>query len=122
MFTGIVEETGEVISASAGRLVIAAREVLRDIKPGDSIDVNGACLTVTDCDANSFAVETMPETQKRTNIGLLRRGDEVNLESPLAMGGKLGGHLVQGHIDDTGRVSSITPDGEARGRESWRRG
>jgi len=113
MFTGIVEEKGKVVSAPAGKLVIAARQVLRDMRLGDSVNVNGACLTVTDFDAGSFSVETMPETLNRTNIGLLRPGDEVNLESPLAMNGKLGGHLVQGHIDDTGRVSSVTTDGEA---------
>ena len=113
MFTGIVEETGRVISAPAGRLVIAAQEVLQDMKPGNSVDVNGVCLTVTDFNNNSFTVETMPETLKRTNLGQLRTGDEVNLERPLSLGGQMGGHLVQGHVDDTGRIAAITPDGRS---------
>ena len=113
MFTGIVEEVGRVASVKPGRLVIAAREVLSGISQGSSLAVNGACLTVTDFDAGSFAVDVMPETLRRTNLGLLRIGDEVNLERPLTLGGRLGGHLVQGHVDDTGRVAAITPQGEA---------
>jgi riboflavin synthase len=113
MFTGIVEEVGKVTSAPRGKLIIAASQVLRGIEMGGSIAVNGVCLTITDSSANSFSVDIMPETLKRTNLGLLRGGDEVNLERPLALGGELGGHLVQGHIDDTGRVTSIIPDGEA---------
>jgi riboflavin synthase len=113
LFTGIVEEVGKVMAAPAGRLVIAAGKVLAGIKPGDSIAVNGACLTVTDSDAGSLSVDVMPETMRRTSLGHLKAGDGVNLESPLALGGGLGGHLVQGHIDDTGKVSTIVPDGEA---------
>ncbi len=113
MFTGIVEEVGRVISARAGSLVIAAGGVLQGMEHGASMTVNGVCLTVTDFDQNSFSVDVMPETSKRTNLGLLRAGDEVNLERPLPLGGRLGGHLVQGHVDDTGRVTSVTRSGEA---------
>jgi len=113
VFTGIVEEVGKVTLAQAGSLVIAASDVLPGIKPGSSIAVNGVCLTITDFNANSLSVEIMPETLKRTNLGLLRAGDRVNLERPVALGGQLGGHLVQGHVDDTGRIASVIWDAEA---------
>jgi len=113
MFTGIIEEVGSVRSALPGRLVIAATKVLEDTKKGDSIAVNGACLTVTELSSDSFSVDVMPETLRRTNLGLLRPGDGVNLERPLAVGGRFGGHFVQGHVDDTGRVVSATREGEA---------
>ena len=113
MFTGIIEEVGRVVSARAEGLLITAGDVLTGIKPGASIAVNGACLTITDFDSSSFSVDIMPETGKRTNIGLLRLGDKVNLERPMALGGELGGHLVQGHVDDTGKIVSVTRDGEA---------
>ena len=111
MFTGIVREIGRVTSAQAGRLVINAGEVLQGVELGDSIAVNGVCLTTTDFDDNSFSADIMPETLSLTNLGLLRSGDKVNLERPLALGGELGGHMVQGHVDDTGRVATITRDG-----------
>ena len=110
MFTGIVEEVGNVTSVEPGHLVITARQVLQGMELGQSIAVNGVCLTVTDCNANSFSVDIMPETLKRTNLGLLSAGDGVNLERPLALGGRLGGHLVQGHVDATGKVMSIIWD------------
>ena len=113
MFTGIVEEVGSVASVPTGSLVIAASQVLKGMKPGGSIAVNGVCLTVTDFDSQSFSVDVMPETLRRTNLGRLRTGDRVNLERPLALGGEVGGHLVQGHVDDTGRIASITGEGEA---------
>lgn len=113
MFTGIIEEVGKVSSTPAGSLVIAASEVLSGIKDGGSIAVNGVCLTVTSFTANSFSVDVMPETLKRTNLGLLSAGDKVNLERPVALGGQMGGHLVQGHVDDTGRVASVLWEGEA---------
>jgi len=81
--------------------------------PGDSIAVNGACLTVTDFDRASFSVDVMPETLQRTNLGLLKAGDGVNLERATALGGKMGGHLVQGHVDDTGRIIALEWEGEA---------
>ncbi len=110
MFTGIIEEVGRVISARPGKLVIAASNVLREMEIGGSIAVNGACLTITNLDTDSFSVDVMPETLKRTNLGSLSAGDRVNLERPLALGGRLGGHLVQGHVDAIGRVASIIWD------------
>jgi riboflavin synthase len=110
VFTGIVEELGKVTSAQAGNLVITASDVLSGIERGGSIAVNGVCLTVTDFNNNSFSVDVMPETLKRTNLGLLSAGDRVNLERPVALGGRLGGHLVQGHVDDTGRIASVIWD------------
>jgi len=113
MFTGIIEEAGSVVSVTAGKLVIATGQILEGIQLGGSIAVNGICLTVTDFTDKSFSVDVMPETLKRTNLGLLHSGDRVNLERPLGLGGEIGGHLVQGHIDDTGRAASITQEGEA---------
>ncbi|MDH5696668.1 MAG: riboflavin synthase [Dehalococcoidia bacterium] len=113
MFTGVVEEVGRVISAPSGGLAIAASGVLEGMERGASMAVNGVCLTVTNFDSNSFSVDVMPETLKRTNLGLLKAGDGVNLERPLTLGGRLGGHLVQGHVDDTGSVASVTRSGEA---------
>ena len=113
MFTGIVEEVGKIISAQSGNLVIAASNVLPQMEVGGSIAVNGVCLTVTGFDTSSFSVDIMSETLKRTNLGLLRAGDRVNLERPLTLGGRMGGHLVQGHVDDTGRVASIEWQGRA---------
>ena len=110
MFTGIIEELGKVISTQARGFVIGASTVTPEMKRGDSISVNGVCLTVTDFDAGSFSVGIMPETRQRTNLGLLRPGDRVNLERPLTLNGRIGGHLVQGHVDDTGRITSITRD------------
>jgi len=112
VFTGIVEEVGRVTSVPPGNLVIAARQVLQEMEPGQSIAVNGVCLTVTDFSANSFSVDIMPETLRRTNLGLLSAGDGANLERPLALGGQLGGHLVQGHVDATGRIASVIWDGQ----------
>jgi len=108
VFTGIVEEVGSVASVPTGSLVVAASQVLKEMKPGGSIAVNGVCLTVTDFNSKFFTVNVMPETLRRTNLGRLRSGDSVNLERPLALGGEVGGHLVQGHVDDTGRVAAMT--------------
>jgi riboflavin synthase len=113
MFTGIIEEVGRVTSARGGSLVIAASRVPQGMEPGSSIAVNGACLTVTDFNNKSFSVDIMPETLERTNLGQLSTGDGVNLERPLALGERLGGHLVQGHVDATGKVTSVIRDGEA---------
>jgi len=113
MFTGIVEEIGTVRSADAGRLTVAARKVLEDIKLGDSVAVNGVCLTVVEMTSESFSVDVMPETLRRANLGSLKAGDRVNLERPLAVGGRFGGHFVQGHIDGTSRVVSVTPERDA---------
>jgi riboflavin synthase len=102
LFTGIVEEIGRVNLIQPDRLAIKAAKVLEGTELGSSIAINGVCLTVTEFGSNSFSVGMMPETLKRTNLGLLKVGDEVNLERAMVIGGHLGGHLVQGHIDDTG--------------------
>ncbi|MBA7606524.1 Riboflavin synthase [subsurface metagenome] len=113
MFTGIVEEIGRVTSAQPRNLAITASKVLQGMELGGSIAINGVCLTVTSFNSSSFSVDIMSETLRRTNLGLLCAGDEVNLERPLTPEKQLGGHFVQGHIDDTGRVTSVTWDGEA---------
>ena len=112
MFTGIVEEIGRVV-ATAGKLTVAADKVLEGMQEGDSMAVNGVCLTLTAFDGKSFSADVMPETLDKTNLGLLHPGDEVNLERPLSANSRLGGHFVQGHIDDRGRVGSISHNGEA---------
>ncbi|MCK4964885.1 MAG: riboflavin synthase, partial [Dehalococcoidia bacterium] len=96
MFTGIVEEVGTVKSFQPGRLTISAVEVLKGTKLGGSINVNGACLTVNAMSNNSFSVDVMAETMRRTNIGALLPGQGINLERSLAVDGRFGGHFVQG--------------------------
>ncbi|MFC1906692.1 riboflavin synthase [Chloroflexota bacterium] len=113
MFTGIVEEIGRIISIGTGSLVVAAEQVVQGMALGQSMAVNGVCLTITRFDSSSFSVDVMPETLNRTNLGGLLPGDRVNLERPLALGGQVGGHLVQGHVDATGRLAATVPDGEA---------
>ncbi|MFC1943131.1 riboflavin synthase [Chloroflexota bacterium] len=113
MFTGIIEDVGRLTSAQSGKVTIAAGDILQGLELGGSIAVNGVCLTITSFATNSFSVDLMAETVKRSNLGLLRTRDKVNLERPLALGGRLGGHLVQGHIDATGRVTSVRWDTEA---------
>jgi riboflavin synthase len=113
MFTGIVQEVGSIVSVGAGKLTAAAGGVLKDLQIGGSMAVNGICLTVTSFDDKSFSVDVMPETLKRTNLGLLHPGDKVNMERPLAFNGEIGGHIVQGHIDDTGKVVLVAKEGEA---------
>ena len=113
MFTGIIEEAGSIVSVGAGKMGVGAKLTLKDLQPGGSIAVNGVCLTVTTCDEKSFSVDIMPETLQRTNLGQLHAGDRVNLERPLKLNGEIGGHLVQGHIDDTGRVVQVAKEGEA---------
>ena len=112
MFTGIVEEVGTVAQLEGQRLIIAASTVLEDVKLGDSIAVNGACLTVVDFEPSRFSVELAPETLKRTSFGTLLPGRQVNLERPLAVSDRLGGHIVQGHVDATGRIASMKPEGD----------
>ena len=113
MFTGIVEEVGTVRTASPSQLVVAAARVLEETKKGDSIAINGACLTVVEISPDSFSVDVMPETLRRTNLGALRPGDRVNLERPLAVGARMGGHFVQGHVDGMGKVLSAMPENKA---------
>jgi riboflavin synthase len=113
MFTGIVEELGALRKRHSGGLVIDARLVLEGTSLGDSICVNGVCLTVTDLQSSCFAVDTVPETLRRSNLGLLAPGDAVNLERALAANGRFGGHVVQGHVEAAGTISAIDSDGEA---------
>ena len=113
MFTGIVEEVGSVRSAGSGRMEVSASKVVADLKVGDSMCVNGACLTATLRDATGFAVDVVPETLRRTNLGSLTAGDPVNLERSMAIGDRFGGHIVQGHVDATGEVVSIDTEGDA---------
>lgn len=114
MFTGIIEDVGRVTSILPGSLTITISQDFQGLEIGGSIAVNGVCLTITSLNGNSFSVGIMSETLKRTNIRLLSSGDRVNLERPLALSKPLGGHLVQGHIDATGRVVAIRRDGDAR--------
>jgi riboflavin synthase len=109
MFTGIVTEIGRVSSILPDQLIVNASGSLKNIEIGGSIAVNGACLTVIRFTAGSFTVGLAEETVRRTNLGRLQPGDPVNLERPLGYGGELGGHLVQGHIDGTGRITAINP-------------
>ena len=108
MFTGIVEETGRVTSVPApgraGRLAIKASRVLEGTRIGDSIAVNGVCLTATELLADGFAADVMPQTLSHSNLGALRAGSPVNLERAMAADGRFGGHIVSGHIDGTGTV------------------
>ena len=114
MFTGIVEEIGVVKEASHDRLAVKARKVLEETKVGDSIAVNGVCLTVVSLENHDFSVNVMPETLRSTNLGGLHYNDQVNLERALVVGGRLGGHFVSGHVDDTGEVMDVTSEETAR--------
>ncbi|OBK89487.1 riboflavin synthase subunit alpha [Mycolicibacter heraklionensis] len=114
MFTGIVEELGELVGredlADAARLVIQGPTVTSDARHGDSIAVNGVCLTVVDVQAGGrFSADVMRETLERSSLGSLQVGSPVNLERAAALNSRLGGHIVQGHVDGTGRVLSRTP-------------
>jgi riboflavin synthase len=113
MFTGIVEELGEVVAVErlpdAARLTVRGPLVTAEASHGDSIAVNGVCLTVTDSSDKTFSADVMAETLRRTGLGGLSPGSPVNLERPVELGGRLGGHLVQGHADGTGEILSRTP-------------
>ncbi|MGA2671025.1 MAG: riboflavin synthase [Dehalococcoidia bacterium] len=114
MFTGIVEEIGIVKATSRDRLAFEARKVFEGMKVGDSIAVNGICLTVISLENYGFTVNVMPETLRCTNLVGLHYNDQVNLERALAFGGRVGGHLVLGHVDDTGEVMDVTSEETAR--------
>ena len=117
MFTGIIEETGTVkdinIAGSSGRIRIAADKVLDNTRIGDSIAVNGICLTVTHITSDGFTADVMPETVRRSSLSVVGRGDRVNLERAMAADGRFGGHIVSGHIDGTGRIREFKEEGNA---------
>ncbi|MCX5395820.1 riboflavin synthase [Streptomyces sp. NBC_00102] len=117
MFTGIVEELGEVTAVEvlddASRFRLRGPVVTEGAKHGDSIAVNGVCLTVVETGEHEFTADVMAETLKRSSLGALTAGSRVNLERPMALGGRLGGHIVQGHVDGTGHIVSRTPS------ENW---
>ncbi|MGD6795303.1 riboflavin synthase [Metabacillus indicus] len=117
MFTGIIEEIGTIGSMSGSdkaiEMTIHASNVLEDVKLGDSISVNGVCLTVTKFTSSSFTVDVMPETVKATSLNALKQGSNVNLERAMAAGGRFGGHFVTGHVDGTGTIIRKRPSANA---------
>ncbi|CAN5668454.1 riboflavin synthase [soil metagenome] len=119
MFTGLVEEVGLVSSMASGEMLllgISADRVTADTRAGDSVSVNGVCLTVGEADGRTLTFFAMPETLRRTALGALREGRAVNLERAMASGGRFGGHIVQGHVDGIGEVLGVRPEG---GAEIW---
>lgn len=117
MFTGIIEEIGTIKGIRRGNrsvvLEIGAEKVLEDTKVGDSIATNGVCLTVTSIGNGGFSADVMPETMERSNLGVLKPGDRVNLERALCLNSRLGGHMVAGHIDGTGQITGRMKDENA---------
>lgn len=117
MFTGIVEEIGSLKSVKSKteslEMRISAKDILKDVHLGDSISVNGVCLTVTQYTDHTVDFDVMPETYRSTNLHELQQGSPVNLERAMAAGGRFGGHLVSGHIDGTGRIVSKKPESNA---------
>lgn len=117
MFTGIVEEIGTVVSISQGtkaaRLTLQGKLIFEDMHIGDSIAVNGVCLTVTEKASNTFIVDVMPETLRRSSLGKLSKGSKVNMERAMAANGRFGGHIVSGHIDGTGKLESFVREDNA---------
>lgn len=117
MFTGIIEETGAIQAVRRGTrsavLSIAAKKILSDLHTGDSVAVNGVCLTATSVDANGFTADVMHETLNRSALGALEAGSPVNLERAMAADGRFGGHIVSGHIDGVGKITAVTQDDNA---------
>ena len=113
MFTGIVEELGVVAKISNNAMTVHASKVTEDLKLGDSIAVNGTCLTAVNFSRTEFSVDLSPETIRRTSLGQLSEGSPVNLERALLASDRMGGHIVQGHVDSTGRVISSRVDGDS---------
>ena len=117
MFTGIIESlgtVGEIAGTDEGRRLVVEADLAPELKAGDSISVNGVCLTVTEQVDSSFSLDVVSETLRRTNLGALLVADRVNLERPLRADGRLDGHVVQGHVDTFGAVSSVTSEGMGR--------
>jgi riboflavin synthase len=121
VFTGIVEELGAVVAQAGGHLVVRARTVRETAELGASVAVNGVCLTVVECLPDGLRFDVGPETLRVTALGDLSPGDPVNLERPMRLGDFVGGHLVQGHVDDVGQIAAVGRDGDtARVRIQWR--
>jgi riboflavin synthase len=120
VFTGIVEERGVVGTAEGGRLVVDARTVVRDSAVGASVSVNGVCLTVVECTDTSLRFDLSEQTLERTSLGDLRPRDPVNLERPVTLVARLGGHLVQGHVDGVGQVTRVEVEASGGARVSLR--
>ena len=114
MFTGIVEEVGRIVAIGEGGLIVEADVTLGETRIGDSLSVNGACLTVTEMTDGRVSFDVMPETLRRTAMNVLKPGSPINLERAVTFNSRLGGHLVQGHVDGTGTVAEITPEADAR--------
>lgn len=117
MFTGIIESlgtVGEIAGTDEGRRLVVEADLAPELKAGDSISVNGVCLTVTEQVDSSFSLDVVSETLRRTNLGALLVDDRVNLERPLRADGRLDGHVVQGHVDTFGAVSLVTSEGTGR--------
>lgn len=117
MFTGLIEEVGVLRSVTSGGemmvLNIAASKIMDDLRIGDSVSVNGVCLTATTLGSDFFTVDVMPQTYRNTNLKELRPGSRMNLERAMAAGGRFGGHIVQGHVDGTGTIRSMKRDQNA---------
>jgi len=113
MFTGLVEELGVISSISLTDIWIESSIVMDDLGVKDSISVNGACLTVVSIEENLFKVNVVPETLRRTDLGDLSVGDKVNLERSTQLGGRLGGHIVQGHVDGTAQITAYVKEGSS---------
>ncbi len=111
MFTGIIEEVGAVTRRSGADLAILCKTVLEGVSHGDSIAIDGACLTVVDFTEDTFIVQVSPESFNKTTLGNLKAGDAVNLERAMAAGDRFGGHFVQGHVDGVGRVAAVKNEG-----------
>ncbi|HEY3375947.1 MAG TPA: riboflavin synthase [Armatimonadota bacterium] len=118
MFTGIIEELGTVVSvrreANVARLTLQAQIVRDDLRVGDSLATNGVCLTVERIEPSQLLLTMMPETLRRTTLGLVHPGDRVNLERAVPVGGRLGGHILSGHVDGQGTLTRVSGTGEER--------
>lgn len=112
MFTGIIEEVGAIARRSGADLAVMANKVLEDLQLGDSIAIDGACMTVAALQDDGFVVQVSPESLERTTLKNLRVGHAVNLERSMSVGQRIGGHFVQGHVDGVGRVVDVTPQGD----------
>ena len=113
MFTGIIEEVGKLKNFDGGRIEIDCAKILEDVEIGDSISVNGICLTVTNFGKDFFTADVMPETVRKTSLSEVQVGGVVNLERAMKIDDRFGGHIVSGHIDGTGKILSIRPEGNA---------